>query len=235
MPMRIVIIYNQPAPSRYDTAGEEKAVVGVMDAVNAVQQALLELGHDVSTISLLPPLEAVAQKLRGLRADVVFNLFEGFGGCSESEADVAQILSETGIPYTGCPHNALRIALDKAKTKAMLKSIGLKTSDFQLVSPDNLSTFRLNFPCIVKPRCEDASHGLSEESVVNDFPSLQRQVAKMVNLYGKEEALVEEFVSGREFNLTLLGNSDARALAISEIVFALPAGLPKILTFAAKW
>jgi D-alanine-D-alanine ligase len=91
--------------------------------------------------------------------------------------------------------------------------------------------FRLSYPCIVKPRGEDASHGLSERSVVYDFASLQKQVASVSQYYGGQ-ALVEHFIDGREFNVTVLGGT---VLPISEINYSLPQEVPEILTFAAKW
>jgi D-alanine-D-alanine ligase len=84
----------------------------------------------------------------------------------------------------------------------------------------------------VKPRSEDASHGISEDSLVNDLPSLQRQVRKITMTYHCS-ALVERFLSGREFNATVMGNIRCVVLPISEIVYELPPGIPRILTFAA--
>jgi D-alanine-D-alanine ligase len=232
--MRIAIVYNEPQQSRYNALGEEKAVLGVLEAVEAVHRSLLKLDFNVTRVPLAPPLEQAKKKLRNLDTDLVFNLFEGFWDYPETEAVVPGILSDTGIPYTGCPASELRLGLDKAKTKIILKATGIETPDFQLLSPKALHTFRLRYPCIVKPRCEDASHGLSEKSLVNDFASLERQVKLVSNCYNGG-ALVEEFLDGREFNATILGDSECRVLPVSEIVYALPAGMPKILTFAAKW
>lgn len=234
MPARVAIIYNEPGPSRYDAFGEEKAVLGVFEAVEAVHQALLELGYAVDRIALAPPLGRARRKLRSLRADLVFNLFEGFTGYPETEALVPDILEEYGLPYTGCSGAALRLAVDKARLKVMLAAAGVPTPDFQILNPETLSIFRLKYPVIVKPRCEDASHGLSGESVVSDSAALARQVTRVSHGYGGD-ALVEEFVSGREFNATVLGDAEYPLLPVSEIAYALPAGLPEILTSAAKW
>jgi D-alanine-D-alanine ligase len=70
--------------------------------------------------------------------------------------------------------------------------------------------------------------------VVHDLDSLKRQVNTISKAYGGE-ALVEEFVGGREFNATVMGNETYTALPPSEIVYTLPEGVPKLLTFAAKW
>ncbi len=230
---RVVIVYNEPVPSRYDATDEEKAVLGVMEAVAAIYCSLLELGYDVIRIPLSPPIQ-IREKLNGLKADLVFNLFEGFPGYPETEAIVPDILSDMGIPFTGCTSAALRLALDKAKTKVILRAAGVPTPDFQLLNPETVPQFRLAYPCIVKPCSEDASHGLSEGSVVSDFTSLKEKVGQISGTYGGQ-ALVEEFIGGREFNVTIMGNTRYTMLPVSEISYSLPEGMPQILTFAAKW
>ncbi|MBI3931696.1 MAG: ATP-grasp domain-containing protein [Chloroflexi bacterium] len=232
--MRVAIVYNEPSPSRYDTSGETKAVLGVLDAVAAVQRALLELGHDIIRLPLTPSLEQARVKLRSLDVNLVFNLFEGFCGYPETEALVPEALSELGIPFTGCPGTVLDSALDKVRVKVILQAAGIPTPDFQLLNPQTLHLFQLDYPCIVKPRGEDASHGINETSVVDNPARLAKQVQLVADSYGGG-ALVEEFIDGREFNATVLGNSQAIVLPVSEIVYWLPAGMPRILTFAAKW
>ncbi len=234
MRKRIAIVYNEPSPSRYDALGERNAVVGVLQAVEAVQHALLELDYSVTRIPLSSSLEDIQAKLTNLGTDLAFNLFEGFCGYPETEALVPDILSARGIPYTGCPGAVLKLALDKAVMKKLLKSAGIRTPDFQLLNPHIIHTFRLRYPCIVKPRCEDASHGLSPESVVCDRTALEKQVTVLSKLYS-DEVLVEEFLNGREFNATVLGNSVCTVLPVSEIVYSLPPGMPELLTFTAKW
>jgi D-alanine-D-alanine ligase len=169
-----------------------------------------------------------------LDAGVIFNLFEGFEDSPETEALVPETAEELGIAYTGCPSSAIRLALDKARAKAMLKAAGIRTADYQVLRPDTLGDFHLQYPCIVKPRSEDASHGISESSVVYDETGLRRQVELMCSAYSGD-ALVEEFMNGREFNATGLGNNDPIVLPASEIVYSLPDNLPRLLTFAAKW
>jgi len=234
MRTRVAIVYNKPHYSRYDAVNEVKAVFGVLEAVEAVHRVLLDLDFEVTRVPLVPPLERAEKKLKKINTDLVFNLFEGFCGSPETEAVLPKILSEMGIPRTGCPASALKLGLDKAKMKVILKVAGIRTPDFQLLNTETLNWFRLDYPCIVKPRCEDASHGLSPGSVVNDFASLERQIGLVSNRYSGG-AMVEEFIDGREFNATILGNSEYRVLPVSEIIYSLPSGMPKILTFAAKW
>lgn len=231
---RVAIIYNEPIPSRYSDMGEEKAELGVLDEVMPVHQALMDLGYAVELIPLSPPLEQVWEKLKVLNTDLVYNLFEGFDGCPETEAIVANMLAELGLPYTGCPSTVLSLALDKARMKALLEASGLATPLYQVLTPETVSQFYLSYPCIIKPCAEDASHGLSEESVVVDFAALERQVREVSQHFGGR-ALVEEYVDGREFNVTVLGSDMPVVLPVAEIIYSLPPEKPRILTFSAKW
>jgi D-alanine-D-alanine ligase len=231
---RVAIVYNEPCPSRYDAVGEERAVLGILESVEAVCHALLKVGYDAFKVSLALPIGEAKAKLKSLKVDLVFNLFEGFCGQPETEALVPEVLARLGVPYTGCPAAVLTLALDKAESKRAMRAAGIETPDFQLLTLETLSRFSLRYPCLVKPRSEDASHGLSEASVVSDPAALARQVTKVCQLYGGE-ALVEEFIDGQELNATVLGNLEASVLPISEITYLLPPGMPRVLTFAAKW
>jgi len=234
MSTKVAIVYNEPASCNYPFTGEEKAELGVLDEVDAVYKALTELEYNASLVPLSPPLDQAENKLRALETDLVFNLFEGFEGSPETEAFIADALSEIGFPYTGCPASALALALDKAKAKALFQDYGIATPCWQVVSPENIYLFNLNYPCIVKPCGEDASHGLSSESVVDDSTSMEKQVRKISRFFGGK-ALVEEFIDGREFNVTVMGNKEPAILSISEIAYCMPAGKPNILTFTSKW
>jgi D-alanine-D-alanine ligase len=234
MHKRVAIVYNQPEPSKYDNTHEEKAVLGVLDAVEAVQNALNELRCETSLLPLVPPFDEAKKKLAALKVDVVFNLFEGFCGLPETEILIPETLAELGIPYTGCCAPVLRMALDKARVKSILVEAGIPTPDYQVLDPGSLHAFRLDFPCIVKPRAEDASHGITADSLVRDYAGLKRQVTSIGETYSSG-ALVEHFVGGREFNATVMGNYRNTVLPVSEIVYELSPGVPRILTFAAKW
>ncbi len=230
----VAIIYNEAGSYRYEAIGEEKAVLGVLKEVDAVYGSLTSLGYTVVRVPLLPPAERVMEKLKSIQADVIFNLCEGIDGCPETEADVANTLAWMRVPFTGCPGSALALALDKARTKELLHDSGICTPRYQLLSPDTLTTFHLAYPCIVKPWREDASHGISEDSVVTDSVALEKQVTGICQLY-RGKALVEEFVGSREFNATVMGNRELTTLPISEIAYSLLPGMPRILTYSAKW
>ncbi|MFH0847667.1 MAG: ATP-grasp domain-containing protein [Chloroflexota bacterium] len=234
MPQTITVVYNQPRISRYHDLGEGKAEFGILDAVFALEKSLQELGYEVTCLPLRPPLARALVELGKIKSELIFNLFEGFSETSDSEAQVTLKVAEIGLPYTGSPGSAIALAQDKLKALSLLDGVGIRVPVSQLLSPEEVTQFKLAFPCLVKPIGEHASHGLSRESVVKDIPSLLRQVERVSRRYGGK-ALVQEYLEGREFNATVIGNRDLTVLPISEIVFLLPPGLPKILTFTAKW
>jgi D-alanine-D-alanine ligase len=231
---RIAIVYNEPDVSRYIMTHEKLAIVAVLEAVEAVYDSIIELGHDVIVVPLVPPYEAARQRLEALEVDLVFNLFEGFFDHPETEVLVPQTLAELDLPFTGNEADVLKLGLDKPKVKVLLQNAGIPTADFQLLNPETLHMFHLDYPCIVKPRADDASNGITVDSVVRDFPSLEKQVRFIADSYGGS-ALVEKFMGGCEFNATVMGNSEFVVLPVSEIVYSLSPGLPRILNFDAKW
>jgi D-alanine-D-alanine ligase len=139
-----------------------------------------------------------------------------------------------GIPFTGNRSNTLALTLDKAEFKKVLRNAGVDTPASIVLTPDTVKSFQLQFPCIVKPRDEDASHGLSPENVVHNMAELRTMVERVSGRF-RGCALVEEFIDGREFNSSVLGNSDLSVVEISEIMYTLPPELPRILTFESKW
>lgn len=234
MPLRVGLIYNEPVPGRYAQMGEADAIADVLDAVSAVHKALGEMRHTVTLLPLVPPLEKAREQINGLDVDVFFNLFEGFAGSPQTEAQVTSMLAVSGKPYTGSNPATLALALEKGKAKELLMSAGVATPRYQVLDKSSVKNFNLSFPCIVKPMAEDASHGVTQDSVVADIEALERQVERVCRSYGGA-ALVEEFIDGRELSATIMGNRKPIVLSISEIVFTLPPGLPRILTFGAKW
>ncbi|OGO18105.1 MAG: hypothetical protein A2Z02_01585, partial [Chloroflexi bacterium RBG_16_48_7] len=173
-------------------------------------------------------------QLSRVPTNLVFNLFEGFYDYPESEYEVADILFEMNFRFTGCHARALKLALDKGGSKTLLCQYGVDVPEFQVLNPYNIRKFRLNFPCIVKPRNQDASHGITPASVVNNMEELKKQVSVVSKQFGRE-AIVEEFAGGREFNITVIGNEEIMVLPPSEIVYLLPPDLPRVLTYEAKW
>ncbi len=233
--MRVVVVYSDPQFGSHDSLAEGAPVVDVLDSVLPLERAIRELGHDCTLLALAPPLEMARGQLNQLNAaDVVFNLFEGFQGCPESEAAIASALEEMGLCFTGSPSAALRLGENKAVAKDVLRWSGVPTPDWQLLSPHGLMDLRVKLPCIVKPLAEHGSYGLTEKNVVEAPEALREQVEFVHQSYGCP-SIVEEFLPGREFRALVVGDGHPRVLPVEEIVYRLPAHRPRLLTYRAKW
>ena len=152
------------------------------------------------------------------------------------EPHVAAMLDILNIPYTGNNYFTLALCQNKARAKDILTFQGVLTPKFQVFSSANRKlNSELKFPLIVKPIREDGSVGIKERSVVKNEEQLREEVDHILSIY-KQEALVEEFIDGREFNVSLIGNRKPNVLPVAEIDFSgMPENLPKIVSYRAKW
>jgi hypothetical protein len=95
---KVAIVYNQPERSRYADMGEGAAIAGVLEEVDAVEKALVELGYDCFRVPLSPPLKHAAEIISTIKADFIFNLFEGFDGQPGTEATIAEMFALYRVP-----------------------------------------------------------------------------------------------------------------------------------------
>lgn len=205
-----------------------------IDDANAVRDALVELGHDVEFVCGDKSLFDV---LRKTKFDFVFNVRDdGFNDNLLLEPHIPAFLDMLGVPYSGNNYLALALCFNKARVKKLLHFHRILTPRFQIFSSEEEKlNKRMGFPMIVKPVHEDGSIGIRDDSVVKNEGKLRRKIAEVIAQY-KQDALVEEFIDGREFNVGVIGNKEPRALAVSEIDFSkLPEGISKIVSYDAKW
>lgn len=179
------------------------------------------------------------QKLGKLKPDLVFNISEGFAGPNR-ESHIPIFCEVLGLPYTGSDPLTLGICLDKARTKEILSYHGVPNARFltvDAVTPavrKQLSRFPM--PAIVKPLREGSSMGIRNNSVVKTPAALIRKINEVIRQY-HQPALVEEFLTGREFTVGVLGNApDLEVLPVIEINHSvLPKGANPIYGYEAKW
>lgn len=246
--MHVTILYNTPAlpPDHADYASE----AGVLESVEAAERALQAAGHQTRRLGTGDSPAALIAELTTAPVDVVVNFCEGFAGAPGAEPYVTGLLDLLRIPYTGCGPECLALVRHKARTKWLLRGAGLPTADFVVLGyderalglpvgqpPANLSIIEdmlAKGPVIVKPAAEDASLGLSVDSVVRDLPALERQVELVRTRYG--ETLVEQFIKGREFNVGIIAVPHLQPLPLAEIEFQADPKMPwNIVTYDAKW
>ncbi|MDD5128166.1 MAG: ATP-grasp domain-containing protein [Candidatus Omnitrophica bacterium] len=187
------------------------------ETINSVITALKNKGHSVEAIDVDYP--ALFSYFKKNRVDMVFNIAEGKHGRFR-ESEVPAVLDYLNIPYTGSETFSLALALNKALTKKILKAENIPTPNFQLfVRGDEELSADLVFPLIVKPNCEGSAKGINKTNVVNSREDLFRKVRECIDIY-RQEALVEEFIEGKELTVGILENGKTRVLPILEIDFS---------------
>jgi D-alanine-D-alanine ligase len=230
----VVVLYNEPSLAADD--GDAASEAGVLESVAAVSDALARRGHRPRPLAVTQSSDPIVAALSG--ADVVFNLFEGFGGLGHGESDVARQVENAGLPITGSAGPSLALVRDKPRTKALLERAGLPTPESVTLEdpPDDerLSRLLALGPAIVKPACEDASLGIGPASIVAELAELRRQIDAVARRYGP--VLVERFIVGREFNAAIVALPAPELLPLAEIEFcgSSPHGFG-IVTYDAKW
>ena len=201
-----------------------------------LEQALVDLGHEVSRTAVAGEASPVIAALQADEPGLVFNLAESFGGKSALESNVAALLNLLGCRYTGSSPAGLLMAGDKSLTKQILRFHEILTPQFATVFRGALDHVGdLRFPLIVKPPQEDASLGITSKSVVRDVKELFGTMDSLQREF-QSPVLGEEFVDGREFYVGVLGNEAPTALPVIELDFsAFPSDRPKVASWEAKW
>jgi D-alanine-D-alanine ligase len=175
------------------------------------------------------------------KIDYVFNLCdEGYNNEARKELHMAALLEILGIPYTGSGPQCLAYCYDKSLIRGVAKEIGVPVARaFFVRSEDNVFDLQIDFPVIAKPNFADSSFGITQRSVANSIEELNDAILKIRHDLGYESSiLVEEFFTGKEISVGIIGNppeSYTSLPIIEEDYSQLPPDLPKICGYEAKW
>lgn len=257
--MKVHILYNDPLQYAkgkiYDDGVTDIDAVpepidmseyGVLDEMKAVQRALSNSNHQTKIVPVALDVYKLINELKEDRPDIIFNLCESLDGDPTQEMNIASLFELLKIPYTGSRALTLGLALNKPRVKEILYFYQIPTALHYICSNPNkynengFERIKDKFPLIVKPSREDASIGITNDSVVYDEYYLQKRIQYIVEEY-KQPALVEEFIDGREINVSVVGNvindeNDLIVFPLSEIDFTeLPKEYPKIVSYNSKW
>jgi len=198
------------------------------ETVEGIAAALREIGHEAVLAG--GGRRFVEHVLRD-PPDLVFTISEGSGTRSR-EAHVPAVCEMLGIPCTHSDPLTLAVTLDKAAAKKLVAADGVATPRFVVVEDvATASTLDFELPAIVKPNQEGSSMGVRLTSRVRTREELRREALRVVSDYGAP-ALVEEFVSGTEMTVGILGTGGAacvigameiapRTVAPEEFVYSL--------------
>jgi len=241
---KILICYNEPTTIYNNYIGKEinsedenidLSESEFTESLESIRDTLLRKFENVKLHGVNYNIKKTIKELENQNPDIIFNFVESIEGNARYESYVTGVFDLLEIYYTGNDSLCLGNCLNKIRTKQILDSHNIKTPKyFMITQTDTLdeNNFELKFPVIVKLVYEDASIGISEFSVMSDFDSLKKQIKFLFDNYN-QELIIEEYIVGRELNVSILGN---KALPISEINFeGLPNDYPNIVTYEAKW
>lgn len=202
-----------------------------------VASTLRAAGHEVRCIGVLDSLTELRTAIADWKPDVVFNLLEEFDGIVTYDQHVVAFLELMRQPYTGCNPRGLLLSRDKFLCKQLLSFHRIPTPQFAVFRKGARIHVprKLRYPLFVKSTVEDASLGIAQASVVEDAAKLKERI-EFVHEQVKSDALVEEYIEGRELYVGVMGNERLTRLPVWEMVFgSMPDSLAAIATRKVKW
>ncbi len=228
----IGIVHNEPAPPGQAFS---EASMDVMAQVEAVEQALEELEYPSVRIPFTRDVDCFIQRIKEEKVEMIFNLCETVDEDARLSGHPAAVFELLAIPFSGSPSKAITLTTDKFITKHLLSASGILTPKYGLCNAmEPLYPAGLRYPVIVKPRFEDASIGIDQESIFENEAELRKRLSDLSDRF--ETVLIEEYIEGREFNISVFGYPSARLLPVAEIDFSgFPEGLYPIAGYRSKW
>lgn len=183
--------------------------------------------------------ENLIRDLLSKKHDFVLNLCdEGFYNNAFKELHVPAFLEMLQIPYSGAGPASLAICYNKSLVRALANNLEIPVPLETYVDPsDQGATLPSIFPALLKPNYGDSSIGITKEALVSNAEELINYLDGMRQQMPGKPILVQEFLSGREFSVSIIGNQgNYKILPILEVDYSkLPKELPKILSYESKW
>lgn len=216
--------------SDWNEADREASV----DAIKKLKQGLGEQGYETIPLPLYTgDIEGPLSEFDP-RTHVVFNWCEGIEGHPNGYHLIPPVLEKLGFAYTGADAWTLETTLDKGETKKYLIAEEIPTPESKVFDRPVLDGWR-RYPALVKPAAEHCSYGITRDSVVDSGAELKRGIEQVLDRW-KQSALVEDFIDGVEYNVSIWGNGRLRALPLASIDYsAFPDHHDRLCTYDAKW
>jgi len=219
-------------------AGSENPIEAELTSdAEAIGATLGERGYHTSFVDFNHPFEAV-QQIQDEKIDIVFNLCERINHSGLLEPHAASLLDILQVPYTGSNPYTLALCLDKIRVKKLFAFHHIPTPRWDyLYAADEAFDEDFPLPAIVKPANSDSSIGITNESVVDSRKALKKRIEYVLHDL-KRPALIEEFIDGDEYDVSILGYTDdqQRILPLSRSVFRnLPEGFWHMYPYEAKF
>lgn len=230
--MKVTVLYNLPDTENNSEIAEsdddtQKTALEVSENLRKIGYECNELGIDYASV----------EKIREIKADIVFNLVEWTGKHIDDGVKVIKVLAEMNVPYTGSDAMGYELSSNKVLMKKMMDEQGITTPKWQAFDKDTFGGVMVEFtyPVIIKPALEHCGIGVTQKSVVQNATELRKLVGEYLVEY-KTAIIAEEYVAGRELHVTVLEQYGIPwVLPPAEVVFTKKEGVWPILSYDAKW
>lgn len=236
--MRVLLLFDVAQPVPPDVVYSVKTFMEEDKEAEAnILTSLEHLGHEVTTMAVFDNVLHVVDRIKSFAPDVVFNQCESFYNDRAFEPNIPALLDLMKIRYTGSGPDALLLCKDKALTKVLLSHHHVRVPRF-LVSHRKSPLRRLQhfgYPAFVKPIGQESSDGIAKASFVRDeHEAIER--LRFLHQKFNSDAMIEEYVEGRELYVSVLGNRRRVVFPPREIFFEhVPEDEPKFATSHVKW
>jgi D-alanine-D-alanine ligase len=235
--LKVLALFDAIAPTTLDQDLSAELKTEDWKTEAHVVEALRQLGHTVEHLAIFDDLNLLRQKLESFHPDVIFNLADQFKNNRAFDQNIVSFLEMQGIPFTGCGSTGLTLCKHKGISKKILSYHRIHVPNFVTIARGKRIARppRLKFPILVKPLKEEASIGISQASFVETDEQLKERV-QFIHDKIDSDAIAEEYIEGREFYVSTIGNLRLTVFPIRELVFKeVPPDEPKIATYRAKW
>ncbi len=235
--LNVLLAFDSPfeAPADYDFAEELRTEDWKTE--RDVYAALCDNGFEVRLLGIHNTFFPLLEELHSRPPDVVFNLTEVFRNKARLDKNIVWIIESAGTAYTGASPAALMTCNNKALSKKIMTYHKIRVPNFYTFFRGKKVWLprRLRPPLIVKPLSDEASRGIARASVVDTEEALVQRV-RFIHEQMRSDAIVEEFIEGRELYIGLMGARKVRTLPPIEMKFGkLPEEEPRVATYKAKW
>ena len=234
---RILLMVHKTLVPPDDISGLSESKIDDFRTEYDVLHTLRRPGHEVRVVGIGDHLTELRETIDEWKPHVVFNLLDEFSGIISYDHYVVAYLELVRQRYTGCNPRGMMLSRDKVLTKRVLATHRVATPAFRVFPFGRRfrDPSRLTFPLFVKSATEDASLGISQASLVEDMKGLRERV-QYIHEHVQSDALVEEYVDGREIYVGVLGNARLMTLPPWEMDFGtLSHAQTRIATRKVKW
>ena len=235
--LRVLVLMHDYQVPPADVTGHDLETASWRTEYDVLRTLRDELGHEVHPLGIKDDLAGIRQANEELKPHIAFNMLEAFHEIGTFDQNVVSYLELIRLSYTGCNPRGMLLARDKALSKKLLHYHRVPLPEFTVVARGRKLKLpkRLTFPLIVKPLTQESSIGIAQASVVPDDAKLRERV-QFIHDSIRTDAIIEQFVDGRELYCGIIGNQRVQILPVWEMTFAnMPDTQHRIATERVKW